>query len=104
MNIIESYDRILSGTVLINAYWNTLPYRYRRGPVPLVGLGRFKFGGYRHPKTLGLLKAATEVRDSLTPPLRQKVKTIPTCYDDISRQHTRSWKSYRKTQWRPVTL
>ena len=74
-------------------------------PVPGTGRKRGRFGtSLRHPQTLGELKAnaALEADDELPVPtayIRTR-KYIPTAYDDLIRNQTRTWKRYRRTQWR----
>jgi hypothetical protein len=51
-----------------------------------------KYRGFRRPRTHQEL--AVEV------PTRAKRRSIPTAYDDLKRVFWRSWKRYRRSQWR----
>jgi hypothetical protein len=57
-------------------------------------------GGYvdhlRNPRTTQELRENSEHARS-----KRKKPYLPTAYDDIHRTCERSWKKYRRTQWRP---
>ena len=70
---------------------------FRKGPVPYTGSGHWHY--YRRPRT------TQEIRQNSIPEygefVRKKRKYIPTSWDDIGRNISRSWKdqSKKKKQW-----
>ena len=64
------------------------------------------YGYYsRHPKTANEMKqyfASIENEPSIPLKIRgrRKPKHLPNSWDDIDRHFIRSWKYYRKNQWR----
>lgn len=79
-------------------------YRFRHDPVPLTG----KRGSYKHFRRVrtfperreaaGLKGIKEEV--AAKPRAKRTVISLPSEWDDIGRQYQRSWKSYRRTQWK----
>jgi hypothetical protein len=53
-----------------------------------------KYRGIRRPRTHQELAVETPTR-----PARRR---IPTAWDDLKRTFWKSWKAYRKTQYRPL--
>lgn len=72
------------------------------GAVP--GTGNLKrYGRYfRHPKTFNLLRHAYSEYEEFEPlnKVRGGRSNIPTAYSDIMKSQTKSWKNYRKNQYR----
>lgn len=63
-----------------------------------------RYKGIRRPKT------AQEIRENSNPEVVGLVRgarhrwNIPTSWDDIARRTVKSWKAYRKTQYRIVQI
>lgn len=60
---------------------------------------------YRHPKTTNEMKQyfasiENELNISVKVRGRRRPKHLPHSWDDINRAYHRSWKHYRKKQWR----
>jgi hypothetical protein len=84
-----------------NTRWNRYSLWNGTGPVP--GTGNKRYGRYfRSPKTLKNLKYYTGVLEEFEPKvkIRGGRSSMPTSWDDISINFTRSWKSHRKTQYK----
>ncbi len=78
------------------------------GPVPYTG-GWRKGHYFRHPVTLQALKAACGIcKEEGEPPMRgnRTRKNIPDSWSDIHRsdRYDRSWKNYRKQQYKKVCI
>jgi len=104
------------------AVWEAAPYRvtgYRRQyrsrleqaqnaaalglPIPYTGKRRGYSNYLRFMRTLGTNRArAGAMVDDRGAEIRPKgvISPRPTCWDDVPRTHTRSWKAHRKTQWK----
>ena len=63
---------------------------------------------YRYPRTQGERRHAAQAEadaragDGVLPRGRRRWKTPVTAWEDISRRTVRSWKAYRRSQYRPV--
>lgn len=68
-------------------------YKFRDTPVP--GTGRkWRYHGERKPKT-------KQERSQEVPTRAKRNSTnLPTSWDDIYSENQRSWKKFRKTQWK----
>lgn len=96
---LKSGDKLLYGNYFFYRHkGNKCIFTFRIGSVPNTSKRRGGVGCYRHPRTLQELKNATDVNDG--PPVRRKKSSIAVAWDDIPRQHTRSWKAHRGTQYK----
>jgi hypothetical protein len=80
-----------------------IPHDYRAGAVPGTGL-RLRYGRcwMRGPQTHSARRSDFDPIEEHEPRLRRARGTaLPTAWDDLPRQHQRSWKKNRATQWRP---
>ncbi len=60
---------------------------------------------YRHPRTLNEMwqyesTLINELDINVKIRCRRKPNRLPNSWDDIYKERKRSWKNYRKTQWR----
>lgn len=54
-----------------------------------------KIKAHRNPQTLVELRGCTSVEEI---PVKIRVRAIPTSWDDVSRETSKSWKSVSKAQ------
>lgn len=66
-----------------------------------------RYCGYRHPSTCSVNRDMCffkyeniRVADEFGVRIKGRVRKGPSAWDDIQRSHSRSWKKYRKTQYR----
>lgn len=106
LRIIDCYDRQpVDAAVFVEIFNRKLnalrksrvkkDYTFRCGPVKHTGRSRRRWcNSMRHPRTKQELS-----QESVT---RAKRKHLPTTWDDYWRKSQKSWKSQRKTQYKPV--
>jgi len=85
-------------------------FAFRNGPVPGIHCYRGGGGYFRNPATRnekaansGYEEYLDELDDEIGMRPKGRIRDLPTNYDDISRSrgwHTRSWKEYRRHQYR----
>ena len=93
----KSFKRKYKNKAMEYKYEKTKP-EFRNGPVPRTG----KRGGYcciRHPHTLNEMRQNCDVENRQY--VRKRRNHLPTTYDDIFRDTSRSWKdqSKKRKQW-----
>ncbi|MEX3983977.1 hypothetical protein AB4Y45_33870 [Paraburkholderia sp. EG287A] len=82
-------------------YWHMWESWSGEGQVP--GIGRSRGGhGHRRLRTFGERRDAQVLEDEVPPRGKRSVRNVPNPYDDysISTWGVRSWKRFRKTQWK----
>jgi len=101
VDVDDFYD--INITVRKHKYLNKFSFWNGDGAVP----GTKKFGNghlFRRPTTQRSRRNSVCFKDDNEPPVRAKQNTanLPTNYDDIHRSnlYNKSWKSFRKTQWK----
>lgn len=82
-------------------YSNNLP-EFRKGPVPNTGRRHWHRGSYyRYPQNMNIKRdsANTEYKEYIHP--KNRIHNLPDPWDDIPRNHSKSWKdqSKKRKQW-----
>ena len=108
-DLYERWVWILVGTSNLQGALSMYPpsnhLTFRERPIPYTGRRRHSVI-FRSPKTYAELRALNgflhdEERHEYKIRFRIKRKYIPTHWDDILVYSDKSWKRYRKTQWKP---
>ena len=74
---------------------------YRRTPVPNTGQGNHLRKFLRFPKTTAEKRwNLCHIKEGIK--IRRRRLYTPTCLDDIWRRPERSWKKFRKNQWKKI--